>query len=140
VEPEYHEEVRGGGDRVVPRSLADMPTEEWIQQAFGRYDPVALGVALGVVLGLGLFVATAVLLLGAEPFGPNLALLASYFPGFEVSWPGAWLGLLEAGAGGFVFGSALASLINAVVAREERALLDRIAAVRAMDLIDAGSA
>jgi protoporphyrinogen oxidase len=141
VEPEYHEEVRSGGDRFVPRSLADTPTEEWIQQAFGRYDAVALGVALGTVLGLGLFVATAVLLLlGGEPIGPNLAVLGSYFPGFEVSWRGALLGLLEAGAGGFGFGYALARLINAVVAREERVLLDRIAAVRAMDLLEAGSA
>ena len=140
VEGEYHEEVRSGGDRLVPRSLADTPTEEWIQQAFARYDPVALGAALGTVLGLGLFLATAVLLIGREPLGPNLALLASYFPGFEVSWRGALLGLLEAGAGGIAFGYALACLINAVVAREERALLDRVAAVRAMDLVDAGSA
>jgi hypothetical protein len=141
VEPEYHEEVRSGGDRLVPRSLADVPTEEWIQQAFGRYDPVALGVALGTVLGVGLFVATGwLLLLGGEPVGPNLAVLRSYFPGFEVTWRGALLGLLEAGAGGFGFGCVLARLINAVVAREERVLLDRIEAARAMDLVEAGSA
>jgi hypothetical protein len=140
VDGEYHEEVRSGGDRFVPRSLSDMPTDEWIQQAFARYDPIALGVALGTVLGLGLFLCTAVLLLGREAVGPNLALLASYLPGFEVSWRGALLGLAEAGAGGFGFGAALAGLINSVVAREERVLLDRIAAVRAMDLVDAGSA
>ena len=141
VEPEYQEEVRSGGDRFVPRRLADTPTEAWIQEAFGRYDPVALGVALGTVLGLGLFVATAVLLLlGGEPVGPNLAVLGSYFLGFEVTWRGALLGLLEAGAGGFAFGYALARLINAVVAREERVLLDRIEAMRAMDLLEGGSA
>jgi hypothetical protein len=141
VEPEYHEELRSGGDRFVPRPPADTPTEEWIAQAFGRYDPVALGVALGAVLGLGLFAATAILLLaGGEPVGPNLALLASYFLGFEVTWRGALLGLLEAGAGGFGFGYVLARLINAVVAREERVLLDRIETARAMDLLEAGSA
>ncbi len=141
VEPEYHEEVRSGGGRLVPRPIADMPPREWIQQAFGRYDPVALGVALGTVLGLGLFLATAVLLLlGGEPVGPNLALLRNYFPGFEVTWRGAWLGLLEAAAGGFGFGYALAWLINGVVAREERVLLARIEAVPALDLLDGGSA
>lgn len=141
VDPEYHEEVQSGGDRFVPRPLAETSTEEWIQQAFGRYDPVALGVALGTVLGLGLFVATAVLLLrGGGPVGPNLAVLRSYFLGFEVTWRGALLGLLEAGVGGFGFGYALARLINAVVAREERVLLDRIEAVRAMDLLEGGSA
>jgi len=141
VDPEYHEEVQSGGDRFVPRPLAETSTEEWIQQAFGRYDPVALGVALGTVLGLGLFVATAVLLLlGGKPVGPNLAVLGSYFLGFEVTWRGALLGLLEAGVGGFGFGYALARLINAVVAREERMVLDRIEAARAMDLLEGGSA
>jgi len=141
VEPEYHEEVQGGGQRDFPRAIADLPTQEWIQQAFARYDPVALGVALGTVLGLGLFLATALLLLlGGEPVGPNLALLGSYFPGFEVSWRGAWLGLLEAAAGGFVFGYALARLINGVVAREERGLLARIEAAQAMDLLEGSSA
>jgi hypothetical protein len=141
VEPEYHEEVRSGGNRFVPRSIAELPTREWIQQAFGRYDPVALGVALGTVLGLGLFLATAVLLLvGGEPVGPNLALLRSYFPGFEVTWRGASIGLLEAAAGGFGFGYALAWLINVVVAREERALLARIESVPGLDLLEGESA
>jgi len=141
VEPEYHEAVRSSGDRLVPRPIADAPTEEWIERAFGRYDPVALGVALGTVLGLGLFLATAVLLLqGSEPLGPDLAVLRSYFLGFEVTWSGALLGLLEAAAGGFAFGYVLARLINAVVARDERLLLDRIEAARAMDLLEGGTA
>jgi len=145
VESEYHEEVGKGGDRLVPRPVAGGPaegtsTEEWVRQAFARYDPVALGAAVGVALGLGLFALTALLLLsGREPVGPTLALLDRYLPGFEVSWRGAWLGLLQAGAGGFGAGYVLARLINAVVAREERALVDRIEAARAMDLTE-GSA
>ncbi len=140
VEPEYHEEVRHGRDRFVPRPIAEMQTREWIEQAFGRYDPVALGVALGTVFGLGLFLATAVLLLrGGEPVGANLALLRSYFPGFEVTWRGALLGLLEAAVGGLAFGYALARLINVFIAREERALLDRIEAASAMDLVEGDS-
>jgi hypothetical protein len=79
------------------------------------------------------------LLLGGEPVGPNLALLSIYFPGFEITWRGALLGLLEAAAGGLAFGYALASLINVVVAREERALLDRIEVVSAMDLLEGDS-
>jgi hypothetical protein len=79
------------------------------------------------------------LLRGGEPVGANLALLRSYFPGFEVTWRGALLGLLEAAAGGFGFGYALARLINVFIAREERALLDRIEAVSAMDLLEGDS-
>jgi hypothetical protein len=140
VEPDYHEEVRSGGDRIVPRPADEIPTQDWIRRAFARYDPVALGVALGTTAGLGLFLLTAFLLLVArEPAGSDIALLGSYLLGFEVTWRGALLGLVEAGAAGFAVGYGLARLINAVVTREERALLDRIEAARAMDLTTEGS-
>ena len=102
VEQEYHEESDSEGgaveDRLVPLPLADLDLEDLLRQAFGRYDPIALGVATGTVAGLGLFVATGLLLLkGGSPPGPTLSLLGNYFLCFEVSWPGAFLGVVEAG-------------------------------------------
>lgn len=105
-----------------------------MHQAFARYDPVALGGALGTVAGLGLFLATVVLLVqGGTPLGPNLSLLGNYFLGYAVSWPGAWIGLLEAGTFGAGFGYALGHLLNLVVGIERRALERRIDALRAMN-------
>ena len=49
--------------------------------------------ALGVVSGVGLLLATAILLLkDGEHTGQTLTLLNNYFPGFHVSWSGVWIG------------------------------------------------
>jgi protoporphyrinogen oxidase len=123
TEMEYHEEVHTTrsslGDRLVPVQvepvLADSNenADALIEAAFAKLDPLALGVALGVVVGLAIFVATAVLLLKGGPvIGPNLSLLSNYFLGFQVTWVGAFIGLVEAGAGAFVMGFTGASLRN----------------------------
>ena len=131
VDAEYHEEVRAGetqhpGDRLVPERARDATIEELIRDAFARYDAVALGSALGAVAGLGLFAATAMLLLqGGENVGANLSLLGNYLLGFEMSWGGAFYGLVEAGALGFGFGWLLAKLINTVIAAEEQRIVLR---------------
>jgi len=138
VDQEYLEEGRAGaGDRLVPERVEGETLEALIRDAFARYDPVALGTALGSVLGLGLFLATALLLLrGGEPLGPNLSLLGNYLFGYSVTWGGAFLGLCEAAAGGFGFGYVLARLMNWTIHLEEAELLDRIEAMQAMDLLE----
>jgi hypothetical protein len=138
VEADYHEEVRalgeGSEDRQAPGRAQPETLEEWIRQAFARYDPVALAAAVGGVAGVGIFLATAVLLLrGGDVVGPTLSLLGSYFLGYEVSWPGAWLGLAEAGVLGATFGWLLARLLNLVIGLEQRVLESRIDGLRAMD-------
>lgn len=89
-----------------------------VKAAFARLDPVALGAALGLLLGLGLFVATAFLLLkGAPPgehIGPHLGLLSQFLPLYSVSWSGGVLGLVEAFIIGFVIGALLAAAWNLV--------------------------
>jgi hypothetical protein len=80
---------------------------------FAHLDPVAMGVAVGVVFGFWVFLATAILLIrGGSVIGPNLWLLAHYFPGFSVSWPGAIVGFFYAGICGFIFGYSFSSLRN----------------------------
>lgn len=120
VDGEYLEETRAekrpGADRLVPQPLSGVELETILRDAFARYDPVALGLSLGAVMGLGLFVATAVLVIqGRVPLGPNLSLLGVYFLGFEVSWLGALLGALEATALGFGLGVVMAGSINLLV-------------------------
>lgn len=121
TEQDYHEEVRETetsrvktmGDRSVPMPLVQEEADQIIQTAFARMDGVALGVALGVVAGVGLFLATVMLLLkGGEIVGPRLGLLRNFLPGYEVTWSGALIGLIEGGLVGFVLGFFGASLRN----------------------------
>ena len=85
--------------------------------AFAPIHKVGLGVACGLLSGLLLFLATAVLILRGGPVvGPNLLLLSNYFPGFSVDWPGAVIGFLWAAAAGFVVGWLVAFLRNLLLA------------------------
>lgn len=85
-----------------------------VRAAFARLDVVALAIAVGCVSALGLWAATAILLLkGAPPgidVGPHLSLLAHFLPGYKVSWAGSFVGLFY----GFVIGAALGTLVGAV--------------------------
>lgn len=125
TEMEYHEEAgrtaQRGGERRVPARLrpalagdAGSPDESIdMDAAFARLDPVALGVAIGVVSGLSLFFAAVVLILKDGPVvGPTLSLLGHFFLGFQVTWTGAFVGLVEAGIGGFALGYLGAGLKN----------------------------
>jgi protoporphyrinogen oxidase len=144
VEADYHEEhrepdseARATGDRLVPERIAQTTLQEALGQVFAKYDPVALGTAVGSVAGALIFMATAILLvMGGDVVGPTLSLLGNYFLGYEISWPGAFLGLLEAGVGGFAFGYALASMINRVISRELRQLLNRVEGMQSMNLFE----
>ena len=113
TEMEYHEEIReakaGAGDRAIPRPVTpeeEALADELIEAVFARLDAVALGAAAGAVMGLGVFLATAILLLKGGPVvGPTLSLLSQYLIGYSVSWRGALVGLIEGGIIGFVLGS-----------------------------------
>lgn len=84
--------------------------------AFARLDVVALAIATGAVCAIGLWAATAVLLLkGAPPgvgVGNHLALLANFLPGYGVSWSGSVLGLCYGFLIGLVLGAAVAAVWN----------------------------
>ncbi len=141
VESEYLEEGRAvekpTGDRQVPQPVADVELEELLRGAFARYDPVAMAVSLGAVMGLGLFLATAVLLLkGGVPLGPNLSLLGAYFLGFEVSWTGAMLGTAEATVGGFFLGILMAKTLNLLIGAYEGSVLQELELAEIMDPLE----
>jgi protoporphyrinogen oxidase len=123
TEAEYLEEagvsVAVSGERAAPARLpaaAGLPQpvrEEMLRTAFAHVDPVALGAAFGAAVGIGIFLATAGLLIkGGSVVGPTLSLLGQYLPGYRVSWGGALVGMLESGAGGYMLGYSLAKLRN----------------------------
>jgi hypothetical protein len=74
-----------------------------------QLEAVVQGVAAGLVLGLGLFVATNLLVL------PHLALLAQFFVGYEVTLAGSFVALAWGFAYGFLGGFFVSAIYNRVV-------------------------
>lgn len=92
------------------------PREESQEVAavLARLNARAWGIATGLLFGVGLFVATMILLLkGGVDVGAHLGLLSVYFPGYSVTIPGAFIGFVY----GFVVGYALGRVIGAVYNR-----------------------
>ena len=123
TEQEYHEEGRAPEaapeERAVPRRIPvpvgtdAVSPDDLIRAAFARLDMVALGSAVGLVCGAVLFLATAVLVIkGGHDVGVTLSLLGNFLPGFQATWRGALLGLMEASIGGFALGFGVALLRN----------------------------
>jgi protoporphyrinogen oxidase len=144
VELDYHEEgsatPEATSDRQTPALLERPDLEALLRGAFARYDPLALGVAVGAVAGTALFLATALLLLrGGESTGANLSLLGNYLLGFRISWGGAFLGLAEAALGGFALGYGMARAINGLVGSYESRLRRRLELERVMDPLEQAS-
>jgi hypothetical protein len=84
--------------------------------AFAPLHRLAMGVAVGVVLGGLIFATTTALLLKGGPvIGPNLGLLAEYFFGYSVTWRGAFVGLVWGTGIGFLSGWGFAVLRNFLV-------------------------
>ena len=88
-------------------------------RAVRRLNSRAWGIAGGLVLGLGLFVATNVLVLqGAppgQPVGPTLGLLRYFLPGYSVSFGGSLLGFVYTFVIGYSLGRAVGLIYNKLV-------------------------
>ena len=68
-----------------------------------------LGLSLGLLFGIGMFIATNWLVLkGGKVIGPHLQLLSQYFIGYKVSFFGSFIGF----AYGFAVGTLSGSLIG----------------------------
>jgi hypothetical protein len=114
TDQEYHEEVRAK-EGVDIHHLEDV-VERVLQTAFVKLDRSALGLSLGMVSGIVLFLATVILILqGGAVIGPRLALLSEYFPGYTVTATGAIVGLAYGFVAGYLAGWTFAFVRNAVV-------------------------
>ena len=145
-EESFHEEVRreegearGVRDRLTPRPV-DESIEKLLSNAFAHYDEVAMGGAVAITASLGMAVATALPLLGSgESFVPMLSLLGNYLFGFEVSWPGLAVGIVEAGLLGFALGWVTSTLVNTLIRGFERDLERRLAILTTIEALDGGN-
>jgi hypothetical protein len=104
--------------RVSPSPQTGIEAElaETMQMAIAPVHKAALGVATGLVAGLLVAAATAFTVVVQPQPEPRLDLLANYFFGYTVSWPGVLVGFLWAFGVGFVAGWFLGFVRNFITA------------------------
>jgi hypothetical protein len=91
-------------------------TDPELRLAIARLNERAWGITMGLLLGLGLFLATNILVIrgGANP-GPHLSLLRVYFPGYRVTFLGSVIGFVYAFVVGYALGRLIGSVYNRLV-------------------------
>ena len=115
AEQEYHEELLRK-QPVEPEAIIHV-VDDVLTGALPKLDPLALGLSLGIVAGLGLLLATLLLLsIGGDVTGETLTLLAQFYPGYSVTAVGSLVGLGYGFFTGFVLGWGYAFLRNAITA------------------------
>ena len=83
-----------------------------------RVDEQAWGTAVGLACGLGLFLATNLLVLeGGQPLGPTLGLLRYFLPGYSVSFGGSLFGFVYGFVLGYGVGRTIGALFSRLIAR-----------------------
>jgi hypothetical protein len=89
--------------------------EEALEKAVVRLNAKLMGIVVGFLAGLGLFLATMILVLKGGPnVGEHLGLLSQFFPGYHVTFLGSFVGFFYAFVVGFVIGSVLGAVYNKV--------------------------
>jgi tetrahydromethanopterin S-methyltransferase subunit G len=95
--------------------MTNRQDEEFLEKAVVRLNAKLLGIVLGLLLGIGLFLATNFLVLkGGPQVGPHLSLLSQFFPGYRVTFFGSVIGLLYGFVVGFVIGAVVGAVYNKV--------------------------
>ena len=95
------------------------PQEQNAKEAYSatllRLNARAWGIAVGLVFGMGLFLATMVLLMkGGFEVGAHLGLLGKLLPGYSVTVGGAFIGFGYAFVIGYAIGRIIGSVYNAL--------------------------
>jgi hypothetical protein len=98
----------------------DQALENVVLTRVMRLNANVNGLVTGLMLALGIFVATNWLVLkGGDVVGPHLGLLGQFFIGYEVSFGGSLIGFAYGFATGFSLGYLVARLYNWVAAVRE---------------------
>ena len=92
--------------------------ETALRRTLMRANEQGWGIAIGLLLGLGLFLATIVLVVKGGPNpGPHLSLLRIYFPGYSVTWIGSAIGFVYTFVVGYAIGRTIATIYNRLIRR-----------------------
>lgn len=91
-------------------------SEPDLRLAIARLNARAWGITVGLLLGLGLFIATNILVIRGGPNpGPHLSLLRVYFPGYRVTFFGSIVGFIYAFVVGYGLGRVVGAVYNKLV-------------------------
>jgi hypothetical protein len=102
------------GDHIDNLESAD---EELLTRAVLQLSGNILGLVLGILASLVIFVATNWLVIKGGPVvGPHLSLLSQYFIGFSVSFVGSLIGMAYAFIVGYLSGISIAWVYNRIAA------------------------
>lgn len=97
-------------DRLTPQEL------QTLRGTVMRAQEQGWGIAIGLLFGLGLFLATVTLVIRGGPNpGPHLSLLGIYFPGYSVTWIGSIIGFVYAFVLGYAVGRTVATIYNRII-------------------------
>lgn len=89
-----------------------------IRRIVMRASEQGWGIAVGLLFGVGLFLATVALVIQGGPNpGPHLGLLGIYFPGYTVTWLGSLIGFVYAFVVGYAIGRTVATIYNRLIRR-----------------------
>jgi len=99
-----------------------LPNEEKFLKGVLRLNAKIVGLALGVIMGLTIFIGTNWLLIrgghitpsGKYVVGPHLQLLSQFFIGYKVSFLGSIIGFFYGFALGTLCGSAIGWIYNKI--------------------------
>jgi hypothetical protein len=90
--------------------------EQLIERQLLRMNLQGWGVAMGLLFGLGLFIATNVLVIRGGPnVGAHLGLLSIYLPGYSVTYLGSLIGFVYAFVIGYGIGRTIGAVYNRLV-------------------------
>ncbi len=94
----------------------DQTEEKLLAEAVVRLNGNMLGIVMGILVALVIFVATNWLVIkGGEVVGPHLALLGQYFIGYKVTFTGSLIGMVWGFVTGYLAGRLLGFFYNLVV-------------------------
>jgi hypothetical protein len=90
--------------------------EQALRRTILRAGEQGWGIAIGLLLGVGLFLATVILVIKGGPNpGPHLGLVRIYFPGYSVTWLGSVIGFVYAFVVGYAIGRTVATIYNRLI-------------------------
>lgn len=87
-----------------------------LRRAIQHLNARAWGIAVGLLCGVGLFVATNILVIrGGPTVGAHLSLLGQYFPGYSVTFVGSIIGFIYTFVLGYLLGRLIGLVYNRLV-------------------------
>lgn len=117
----YYTYARSIGAQLAASLASGAVPGQLIEQPILRLSGHSLGMALGLLMALQLFVATMWLVVrGTADHSPHAALLANYFPGYTVSFGGSLFGMAYIFIFTYVLSFILATVYNLVVSLRYR--------------------